>query len=666
VKDLARKPAVTVVVVVYNIPREAPRTLYSLSAAYQRHIDPDDYEVIVVDNGSTPPVDPSTLDSLQGNFRLIRIDPAPRSPAHAVNRGLAEARGDVIGIMIDGARIVTPGLLHFARHGASLYPKAVVATLGWYLGHDFQRMAMRGGYNQAREDALLKSIDWPADGYRLFEIGTMDESSLDGWFQPIAESNALFLRREFWDHVGGLDERFDAPGGGLVNLDTFLRIMESPGAALVVLTGEATFHQLHGGISTNAIPAFEAAHRKHWWSQYEFIRGRPFVYWQPTHRPTYIGTLPPAALARMVRAAVRPAMRSFEEPLGAAFDKELWRSPLPAGSPDPIIAGLNALAEKEFRLGNLEESAAVACLIRESAPDEPSALRLISLSAPCLTDAGPPPSKRPAYHLALAEAHRIRGGHEAAASHYRAALTFEKNLPQAHLGLAALRMPGDDYIAWLERLYGALGPETVIEIGVFEGASLALLRPPTVAIGVDPSPAVRFPLHTATHLFAETSDEFFAHCRPDGLLAGRPLSAAFIDGLHLYEQALRDFINLEAYCGPRSVVMIHDTVPLNESTQTRTKETQFHTGDVWKLVLCLKLYRPDLDIFTIPAFPAGLTIVTGLDPGSRLLQHRYDEAVARFLDTPFSAIENRMESALNVVSNDWSMVQSRLRDRRII
>jgi hypothetical protein len=35
---VGRKAAVSVVVVVYNIPREAPRTLFSLSASYQRHI----------------------------------------------------------------------------------------------------------------------------------------------------------------------------------------------------------------------------------------------------------------------------------------------------------------------------------------------------------------------------------------------------------------------------------------------------------------------------------------------------------------------------------------------------------------------------------------------------------------------------------------------------
>jgi glycosyltransferase involved in cell wall biosynthesis len=124
------KPQVSVIVVVYNIPREAPRTLYSLSAEYQRDIAADDYEVIVVDNGSNPPFDAGILEGLAGNFRLIRLDPAPPSPAHAINVGLAAARGDTIGVMIDGARMVTPGLLHFARAGVALYPRAVVSGLG--------------------------------------------------------------------------------------------------------------------------------------------------------------------------------------------------------------------------------------------------------------------------------------------------------------------------------------------------------------------------------------------------------------------------------------------------------------------------------------------------------------------------------------------------------
>lgn len=304
-EKIERKPDVSLVVVIYDIPREAPRTLHSLSAAYQRHIDSDDYEVIVVDNGSTPPVDQQLIDGLSGNFRLIRIDQAHPSPAQALNRGLAEARGDIIGVMIDGARVVTPGLLHFARHGARLYDKAVVATLGWYLGPDFQWRSMESGYDRAREDALLASIAWPDDGYRLFEIGSMDESSVDGWFKPIAESNALFLRREFWEALGGLDERFDAPGGGLLNLDTFNRALEWPDAQLVVLLGEATFHQLHGGTNTNIPLVRQHDNWSVWGPQYASIRGRPYGIPQPKNAPTYVGTLPRPMLARFVRGGAQ-------------------------------------------------------------------------------------------------------------------------------------------------------------------------------------------------------------------------------------------------------------------------------------------------------------------------------------------------------------------------
>jgi glycosyltransferase involved in cell wall biosynthesis len=299
------KPAVSIVLVVYNIPREAPRTLYSLSASYQRHIDPDDYEVIVVDNGSATPLDVEVIKALSGNFRLIRIDRASPSPAQAINRGLAAARGHIIGVMIDGARIVTPGLVHFARNGARLYENAVIATLGWYLGPDFQGSSIQAGYDRTREDALLNSISWPQDGYRLFEIGAMDESSVDGWVQPITESNALFLRRELWELLGGVDEHFNAPGGGLLNLDTFRRSLELPAAELVILLGEATFHQLHGGTNTNAPPERQRENEDRWLSQYASIRGHPYATVRPKHAPTYLGTMPPTVLARMVRAAQR-------------------------------------------------------------------------------------------------------------------------------------------------------------------------------------------------------------------------------------------------------------------------------------------------------------------------------------------------------------------------
>jgi glycosyltransferase involved in cell wall biosynthesis len=433
------RPELSVVVVVHNMAREAPRTLYSLSAAYQRHIAADDYEIIVVDNGSTPPFDAKVLDGLNGNFRLLRLDPAPASPARAINRGLAEARGKVMGVMIDGARIVTPGLLHFARRGVELYPRAVVVTLGWYLGRDLQRWSMEAGYNRQREDAMLASIGWPQDGYRLFEIAAFDESSVDGWFSQIEESNALFLSRDSWDRIGGVDERFDAPGGGYINLDTLGRAMELPDSELVVLLGEATFHQLHGGIATNQSFRDLAQSLSKWEEQYQAIRQRPWRAPSSRNR-TYIGTLPQAVLPHLARAIVEP-VRGL--PLGPSFDRDLWQATQSPRPSDPICAALVDLAESEFRSRRFQAAAAVARMARNRAPDEPAPQNLLAIAGAWLRDAGEPPDdKRSGFHLARAKAYRLLDDPRAAETEFRAALDWDSSLAEAKSGLAAMRSRG--------------------------------------------------------------------------------------------------------------------------------------------------------------------------------------------------------------------------------
>ena len=303
----------SVVVVVHGMRRELPRTLATLSPAYQRDIDADDYEVIVVDNGSAEPVDAQLISGFEGRIRSIRLDPAPASPARAANEGIRAAGGDLVGLIVDGARMASPGLLATARLGARLAERPVVATLGWHLGDDRHMQAAEVGYDQAVEDALLASVDWRADGYHLFGISTLAGSSGRGWFGPMGESSALFLPAGSWDDLGGLDEAFALPGGGLVNHDVYRRACTAPGAQLVVLLGEGTFHQFHGGAATSGRFGWDEMH-----ADYAALRGGP--YRPPDPDPLYVGRVPLAALghvetsvelarARARRAGVEPPRR---------------------------------------------------------------------------------------------------------------------------------------------------------------------------------------------------------------------------------------------------------------------------------------------------------------------------------------------------------------------
>ena len=294
----APPPDLSVVVVAYDMARELPRTLQSLSVPYQRDIAPDDYEVIVVDNGSPAPVDPSVFDRFPGNLRHARVDPAPPAPAGAANLGIQMARADYIGLVLDGARIASPGLLARALVARAIADRPIVATLAWHLGPTRHMDATGTTYDPATEDALLAELDWANDGYRLFTVSTLAASSSRGWFRPIGESNGLFMPRALWEELGGLDERFELPGGGLSNHDLFRRACELDGVQLVVLLGEGTFHQIHGGAATSGRLTWDEMH-----DEYTALRGRPYA--PPRNARLYLGEVPATTLSIVADSATR-------------------------------------------------------------------------------------------------------------------------------------------------------------------------------------------------------------------------------------------------------------------------------------------------------------------------------------------------------------------------
>lgn len=290
-------PRVSLVVCCHDMERELPRTLLSLSPGMQRGVDGDEYEIVLVDNGSRRPVDDRQFAGLGMAVRLIRIDNAPPSPAHAMNRGIAAARAPLVGAMVDGARMASPGLVRGALLAARMADRPLGITLAFHLGPKVEMESVLEGYNQDIEDRLLKAAAWEQDGYRLFGISTLAGSSSGGWFAPVAESNALFLPCDMWDELGGFDEAFGSPGGGFVNIDTLARALALPGVQPVTLLGEATFHQVHGGVATNGPHSAHVAMAL----EYETLRGRPFN--PRPYRSLYVGNVDRAALGFIEQSA---------------------------------------------------------------------------------------------------------------------------------------------------------------------------------------------------------------------------------------------------------------------------------------------------------------------------------------------------------------------------
>jgi hypothetical protein len=225
---------------------------------------------------------------------------------------------------------------------------------------------------------------------------------------------------------------------------------------------------------------------------------------------------------------------------------------------------------------------------------------------------------------------------------------------------ALMRFEGEDYFQVLHRILEAVQPRAYLEIGVDKGNSLRLVKPPTLAIGVDPEPKLSAPLAPNQRVFAETSDAFFASHDVRAEFGGLPIDLAFIDGMHQFEFALRDFANVERLSAPQSTILIHDVYPLNRTTAERERHRVFWSGDIWRLIVLLKKVRPDLAIHTIATAPTGLAMVRNLDPGSTLLLERHDALCREFLALDYSWLEEDMAGKLNRFPNDWAKIRALL------
>ncbi|NTY62685.1 class I SAM-dependent methyltransferase [Mycolicibacterium sphagni] len=109
-----------------------------------------------------------------------------------------------------------------------------------------------------------------------------------------------------------------------------------------------------------------------------------------------------------------------------------------------------------------------------------------------------------------------------------------------------------------------------------------------------------------THYFETTSDAFFEE--QADFLVRHPIDVALIDGLHTYEQVVRDVEKTLRYLRDDGVIFLHDCNPPFELAGRRAESWEAHmesqkgkplaigiwNGDVWKAIVHLRSTRPDL------------------------------------------------------------------------
>ena len=101
-------------------------------------------------------------------------------------------------------------------------------------------------------------------------------------------------------------------------------------------------------------------------------------------------------------------------------------------------------------------------------------------------------------------------------------------------------------------------------------------------------------------------------------------SSTFIDGLHHFDQVIRDLLNVRKYLKPRGLVVLHDCLPQSSLNAERERSVKHWNGDVWKASYWLFQRNCPFDLYD---FDEGLCVINNIESF-----HSLSEPTAKELD----------------------------------
>jgi len=186
---------ISIVIPAHNRPQLLLEAINSVTAQNYSN-----YEVVVIDDGSTPPISHSALkDALGDRLTLHRHDSAQGVPK-AKNAGINAAQGEVI-LLLDDDDLLMPNSLEQIFHAFSKHPQIDCLFLGV---RPFG--AYHEGPEKSRKEAMKKILERTnpekCDGLYFFS-STLFDALLDT--VPI-DFQRPAARRSMWNITGGFDE----------------------------------------------------------------------------------------------------------------------------------------------------------------------------------------------------------------------------------------------------------------------------------------------------------------------------------------------------------------------------------------------------------------------------------------------------------------------------
>lgn len=159
--------------------------------------------------------------------------------------------------------------------------------------------------------------------------------------------------------------------------------------------------------------------------------------------------------------------------------------------------------------------------------------------------------------------------------------------------------------AQIDRLSAAL----YVEIGVRDGATF---RSVTCCrkIAIDPVRTEKMrTVRPGESFFEETSDRFFEANVRDAL-GGQRIDVCLIDGLHVFEQVIRDVLNCAQWMRPDGVILLDDCNPTSAERGQPVPTGGAWNGDVWKAMAVIRRTQPQWHCMTVDT-DQGIGLIWG-------------------------------------------------------